>query len=58
MIAAAGLTQTAMEAIDVEFEYSSFDDYWETHSALAGGLARLLPTLTQAKRDHLIEQRP
>lgn len=55
LIAGAGLTETAMEAIDIEFEYSSFDQYWETNSALAGGLARLLPTLTQAKRDHLIE---
>ncbi len=55
LVSDAGLTQTAMEAIELEFEYSSFDEYWETNSALAGGLARLLPTLTQAKRDHLIE---
>ncbi len=54
LVAGAGLSQTALEALDVEFTYESFEDYWETHSALAGGLARILPTLSQSDRDHLI----
>jgi SAM-dependent methyltransferase len=56
LIAGAGLTQTALEAVDLEFTYGSFDEYWETQSALAGGLARMLPTMSESDRDRLIDR--
>jgi SAM-dependent methyltransferase len=56
LIAGAGLNQTDLDAVDLEFGYASFDEYWDTQSALAGGLARMLPTMSQPDRDHLIDR--
>jgi ubiquinone/menaquinone biosynthesis C-methylase UbiE len=56
LVREAGLNQTDLEAVDLEFRYGSFDEYWETQSALAGGLARMLPTMSESDRNHLIER--
>ena len=54
LIAAAGLEQVALAPVEVEFTYRSFDDFWDTQTALAGGLARLLPTLSPEQHDHVV----
>jgi SAM-dependent methyltransferase len=49
----AGLELRAAEEISVEWRYADFDDYWRTSAAMNGGLAGLLPTLSEPERTEL-----
>ena len=50
----AGLERNAIETIDVTWRYGSFDDYWTRVSAMSGGVARALTTMSVEQRDELI----
>ncbi len=53
-VAGGGLELRAIESIPVEWTYTDFDDYWRAQTAMNGGLARLVPTLSAPERDGLI----
>jgi SAM-dependent methyltransferase len=53
LLAGAGLEPLAMEEIPVAWTYPDFTTYWRSATAVNGGLARLLPTLSDAERDRL-----
>jgi SAM-dependent methyltransferase len=49
----AGLAPQAVEEIPVEWRYPDFESYWRSAVAVNGGLARLLPTLSEAEQADL-----
>jgi SAM-dependent methyltransferase len=53
VLARAGLEPRTIEEIPVEWRYPSFEGYWRSAAAVNGGLARLLPTLSEGERDDL-----
>jgi hypothetical protein len=53
LLAGAGLEPLAIEEVPVEWTYADFPAYWRSAAAVNGGLARLLPTLSDAERDRL-----
>jgi SAM-dependent methyltransferase len=53
LVEAAGFSVQAVEHVPIEWSYPDFDAYWRAQSSLNGGLARLLPTLSDRERDEL-----
>ena len=54
LLAGAGLEPRAFEEIPIEWRYTSFDAYWRSAAAVNGGLARLLPTLSDSEQSDLV----
>jgi SAM-dependent methyltransferase len=54
LVESAGFSVQATEHIAVVWTYPDWDAYWRAQSSLNGGLARLLPTLSDGERDELV----
>src|SRR5436305_1652786 len=53
LLAAAGLTDVAVTELAVPLRASSFDEWWERTSALAGPLAKILASLPEPAAEAL-----
>lgn len=52
----AGLDDVAVRRIDVKPAYASFDEFWDTHTAVANSVSNAVKSLSRTQSEHLKEQ--